>query len=239
MKSLRERWKEESKQMVRSEPKEEDTQKAFTIYKTDEDQRLVFGWASVAITVDGTVLEDRQHDMIEPEDLEEAAYEYVLNFRETGEEHLPGYRKKGRLVESCVFTPEKQKAMGIPENTLPVAWWIGFKIDDEDTWQRVKNGTYRMFSIEGRAQREEIEKSDRTARTFEEVLKFNPFHGWHGYFSSAANMKTYSANPKTKAGQMAIGRSAPNHGSVLNVHRESKGENIRQNQKWIETGQIS
>lgn len=145
----------------------------FEIYKADDDQHLVFGWASVAITVDGEELEDMQHDMIDPEDLEEAAYEYVLNFRDTGEEHLPGYRKKGRLVESCVFTPDKQKAMGIPAGTLPVAWWIGFKIDDEDTWRRVKDGTYRMFSIEGKAQREPIEKSAYDEWLEENMDKFS------------------------------------------------------------------
>ena len=149
----------------------------FTVYKADEDKHLVFGWASVSITVEGEPLEDRQHDLIEPGDLEDAAYEYVLNFRDTGEEHLPGYRKKGKLVESVVFTPEKQKAMGIPEGVLPVAWWVGFKIEDEDTWQRVKNGTYRMFSIEGVASREPVPVDETpVAKTFDDVLKFNPYH---------------------------------------------------------------
>jgi 8-oxo-dGTP pyrophosphatase MutT (NUDIX family) len=138
----------------------------FTIYKADEDKHLVFGWASVVLTVNGEELEDRQHDMIDPEDLEDAAYEYVLNFRDTGEEHLPGYRKKGKLVESVVLTKEKQKAMGIPDGILPVGWWIGFKIDDEDTWQRVKNGTYKMFSIEGKAQREPVKKARRNFEDF-------------------------------------------------------------------------
>ena len=182
----------------------EERQKEFRIYKADEDQRLVFGWASVAITVDGTVLEDRQHDTIDPEDLEEAAYEYVLNFRDTGEEHLPGYRKKGRLVESCVFTPEKQRAMGLPEGALPVAWWIGFKIDDEDTWQRIKDGTYKMFSIEGRAQREPIEKADSTARTFDEVLKFNPYHDGAGRFASASGATSMTVFTNSPQGQKAI-----------------------------------
>lgn len=129
----------------------------YTIMKTDDDKRLVFGWASVSITVDGQQLEDHQKDIIDPEDLEEAAYEYVLNFRDTGEEHISSLRKKGKLVESCVFTVEKQKAMGIPEGILPVGWWIGFKIEDDDAWEKVKNGTYKMFSIEGKATREPVE----------------------------------------------------------------------------------
>ena len=140
---------------------EEDAKKSVSILKTDDDKRLVFGWASVSITVDGEQLEDRQKDMIDPEDLEEAAYEYVLNFRDTGEEHISSMRKKGKLVESVVFTEEKQRAMGIPPGTLPVAWWIGFKIEDNAAWERVKNGTYKMFSIEGKANRIPVTKSRR------------------------------------------------------------------------------
>ena len=131
----------------------------YTVAKMDDDKRLVFGWASISITADGEQLEDLQHDLINPEDLEEAVYEYVLNFRDTGEEHRPHLRKKGKLVESCVFTTEKMKAMGLPEGILPVGWWIGFKIEDDEAWEKVKNGTYRMFSIEGKAQRVPVEKA--------------------------------------------------------------------------------
>lgn len=63
------------------------------------------------------------------------------------------------LIESVVFTEEKTQAMGIPPGTLPVGWWIGFKVLDEDVWEKVKDGTYRMFSIEGEAERVEV-KSD-------------------------------------------------------------------------------
>lgn len=131
----------------------------YTIAKMDDDKRLVFGWASISITTEGEQLEDLQHDLINPEDLEEAVYEYVLHFRDTGEEHRPHLRKKGKLVESCVFTAEKQRAMGLPEGILPVGWWIGFKIEDDEAWEKVKNGTYRMFSIEGKAQRVPVEKA--------------------------------------------------------------------------------
>ena len=334
----------------------------FSIYKTDDDKRLVFGWASVAVKVDGEQLEDRQKDIIDPEDLEEAAYEYVLNFRDTGEEHISSMRKKGKLVESCVFTEEKQRAMGIPPGTLPVAWWIGFKIEDDAAWARVKNGTYKMFSIEGKANRipvekrlvkgcgvlvvqdgkilagtrierggrgklcgpgghieegespenaakreafeefgiecqemtslgtlkggtsaiflcqkfkgtptpdevemtdaqwytiEELEDADlfppfeqslemlkrstekrpSVAKTFSDILKFNPFHDAKGRFASSNSFAFYSANPKTKAGAMAISRSAQaGHGATFNSHKESQGENINQNYAWLNGG---
>ena len=154
-------------------PKEEPTEKSFSIYKTDDDKRLVFGWASVSITVDGEQLEDRQQDMIDPEDLEEAAYEYVLNFRDTGEEHISTMRKKGKLVESCVLTAEKQKAMGIPEGILPIAWWIGFKIEDDEAWEKVKNRTYKMFSIEGKAKRIPVEKAAPVEKNIVEIVHLN------------------------------------------------------------------
>lgn len=150
--------------------KEGDTmdKEELTILKSDDDKRLVFGWASIAQTADGDTIKDRQNDVIEPDDLEEAAYEYVLNFRDTGEEHLESFRKKGKLVESCVFTAEKQKAMGLQPGTLPVGWWVGFYIEDEDAWQRIKNGTYKMFSIEGRAERVPLEQEEQVGKSAEE-----------------------------------------------------------------------
>lgn len=246
--NIKERWLAELKQMAISsetEMKEEDTKKSFSIYKTDDDKRLVFGWASISIKADGVQLEDRQKDIIDPEDLEEAAYEYVLNFRDTGEEHIPTMRKKGKLVESCVFTAEKQKAMGIPEGTLPVGWWIGFKIEDDAAWARVKNGTYKMFSIEGKANREPVEKAQRNydefpsydmwleenldatieeqreakahyqnrktvAKTFSDILKFNPYHDDRGRFSNAngyASFTTRTRDPKKQhMADMAVAR---------------------------------
>lgn len=191
--------------------KSEEVGKSFNVYKVDSDKRFVFGWASVSITVEGEQLEDRQKDMIDPDVLEEAAYDYVLHFRDTGEEHISTMRKKGKLVESCVFTAEKQKAMGIPEGILPIGWWIGFKIDDDDAWERVKNGTYKMFSIEGKAEREPVEKAAPVAKTFNEVLeeieKFNPYHGRDGRFATAGGATSFTYKPgASRAHDLAIQR---------------------------------
>ena len=77
----------------------------------------------------------------------------------------------------------------------------------------------------------------RIAKTFNEVItvsKFNPFHDRLGRFANKFGFKTYSANPKLKAAQPSINRSAQfGHGRTLNVHRESKGENIGQNYLWL------
>lgn len=125
----------------------------FKVMKSDDEKRLVFGWASVSMRVGGELIEDWQGDIVEPEELERAAYEYVLLYREGGEMHERG--GAAVLIESAVFTEEKIQVMGIPEGVLPVGWWIGFKVLDKEVWEKVKNGTYQMFSIEGEAERVE------------------------------------------------------------------------------------
>lgn len=127
----------------------------FQIMKSDDDKMLAFGWASVAIRVDGEVVVDWQKDIIEPDELENAAYEFVRLYREGGEMHERG--GAAVLIESVVFTEEKMQAIGIPAGTIPVGWWIGFKVTDSDVWEKVKDGTYQMFSIEGTAERVETE----------------------------------------------------------------------------------
>lgn len=126
----------------------------FAIMKSDDDRHLAFGWANVSVRTDGELVEDWQEDIIEPEDLEKAAYNFVELYREGGEMHERG--GAAVLVESVVFTEEKLAAMGIPAGTLPIGWWIGFRVLDDDVWEKVKDGTYSMFSIEGVAERVEV-----------------------------------------------------------------------------------
>ena len=124
------------------------------IAKIDEDQNLVFGWGYVSINKDGTQVIDHSQEMIDPEDLELAAYAFNLIFRETGEMHKGG--AKGRSVESLVVTPDKLQAMGLAKDALPQGWWLGFYIDDDEVFDKVKKGEYNMFSIQGIANREEV-----------------------------------------------------------------------------------
>lgn len=120
------------------------------IVKIDNDEHLVFGWANVAVRKDGTEVVDSHDHHIPSEDLEYAAYVYVLKFREGDEMHTE--EVKAHLVESFYVTPEKLEKMGLPSDSLPQGWWVGFYIEDDELWTRVKNGTYRMFSIAGVAQ---------------------------------------------------------------------------------------
>ena len=124
-------------------------QRMHKIAKTDPDRQLVFGWANVAVRKNGSTVVDHDNEQIAPQDLEDAAYLYNLQFREANEMHGPAV--KGRLVESLVVTKEKLTAMGLASDALPQGWWVGFHVD-ADTFAKVKAGVLNMFSIEGTAE---------------------------------------------------------------------------------------
>lgn len=121
------------------------------IAKMNDDQHLVFGWANVSITEDGDIPLDWQGDVTAPQVLEKAAYQYVLKNKGTGEMHQGD--TVGYLVESVMMTKQKMAAMGIPEGVVPEGWWIGFYVPDDEVVAKIKNGTYKMFSIQGKAKR--------------------------------------------------------------------------------------
>lgn len=238
-----------------------DSERTFEITKAEEDKRLVFGWANVATRANGEVIQDWQNDIVEPEDLEEAVYEYVLNFRDGGEEHVPDLRKKARMVESVVFTEEKLKAMGIPVGTVPLGWWIGFYVDDDEAWKKIKDGTYKMFSVEGQGQRVPTEDLDTrmkksfeagpedpedwpkkpVAKTFSELMKFNPYHDARGRFTGPGGYASFSANPQTKAGKLAIKREQKNnpligaaYGTMKTEGQKKQARRDRQSQRMAQ-----
>ena len=123
----------------------------FDVVALDEDRKLVFGWASVAITKDGSTVVDTQGDQIDPDTLEKAAYRYVLEDGDANAMH--GDERIGRPVESFVVTPEKLRKMGLAPGALPLGWWLGIHVDDDKVWGEVKTKKLRAFSIEGKAER--------------------------------------------------------------------------------------
>lgn len=126
-----------------------------TIAKIDQDRRRVFGWANVAVAKDGSTVIDSHDHCIDPEDLEEACYQFALEFRDAGLKHKGA--STGRMIECFMSTPEKLVAMGLASDSLPIGMWVGFQIDDPATWDQVKKGNVSMFSIQGRAVPVEVE----------------------------------------------------------------------------------
>jgi hypothetical protein len=139
-----------------------------TVVKADEDQKMVFGWASV-ISINGKSITDSQGDLITSDTLEAAGYDYVLEARKGGAMHKAeddgDVQQVAKMIESCVMTKEKQKAMqeSLTDQGIHatvdlgcVGWWIGFKVLDSDVWKDVKDGKLRAFSIGGKGKRQKI-----------------------------------------------------------------------------------
>jgi len=122
--------------------------------KKAADKGLVSGWANVAINSDGSLPLDWQDDVIMPETLEKAAIQFMMDYQDAGEMHKGN--PTGVVVESIVFTKAKQKIIGIPEGCVPEGWFITVKVTDEAVFEKVKDGTYKMFSIQGKANRIKI-----------------------------------------------------------------------------------
>lgn len=133
-----------------------------TFSKVDDEKQMVFGWCSVAKRADGTQVVDLQGDMIDIEEIEKSAYDYMLYSRKGGNMHRRTADDEvhhiGDCVESMVFTPDKIEKLGLPEN-FPQGWWYGMKIHDRDDWEDVKSGKRAGFSIHGKGRREPIEKN--------------------------------------------------------------------------------
>jgi len=120
----------------------------------NESKKLVSGWASIAKKADGTIPLDWQGDVISPDMLEDASISFMLEYRESGIMHEGN--SVATVVESIMFTKEKQQAIGIPEGCVPEGWFITVKVHDPEIFKKVENGVYKMFSIQGTAKRVKI-----------------------------------------------------------------------------------
>ena len=119
------------------------------ILKADEEQRLVYGWASV-VTEKGEPVVDRQGDVIEPETLVKAVNNFMENIRVGKEMHKGD--QMGAVIHSMPVTKEIGESLGIQSDRE--GWVVAFKVYDDDVWARVKSGELAAFSIGGRAIKE-------------------------------------------------------------------------------------
>jgi Putative phage serine protease XkdF len=128
------------------------------ITKLDNDQRVCWGWSSV--TVDkGKPVVDLQGDIIETDDLQKAVWEFMSSDRVSATMHGRDASGKpvrtGTVVDSIVITADLGKALGLEPGRE--GWFVGVKVDDPEVWAGVKDGTYSMFSIGGKAEYEAVE----------------------------------------------------------------------------------
>jgi hypothetical protein len=129
------------------------------IKKMDTEKRQVFGYCTVT-HVNGEAVVDRQGDYVPLDEIEKAAYTYVVESRKGGDMHsrdgeVPLHTSD--MIESFIVTPEKLEKMGLDANAVPHGWWVGFQVNDDKQWEMVKNGERTAFSIHGSGKR--VEKS--------------------------------------------------------------------------------
>lgn len=141
---------------------------SYVVKSANAEQQIVFGWANISLSADGTEVVDSHDEAIAPDDLEAAAYDFVVFERSSGEDHDAGYAPDGVMVESMMFTKEKLAALATDPNTgvlnddalrvmsetIPTGWWVGFHIPDAEAFARARSEK-SAFSIEGVAIREE------------------------------------------------------------------------------------
>lgn len=112
----------------------------YRICKRDTAARRIFGFA---VTDNGSGIENPQGYSVTGKDLELAVYEFMLALPAATD------RQPVSIIESCVFTEEKQQAIGIPSGILPpFAYWIGFEIHDPGIWEMVLQSDFPVFTIE-------------------------------------------------------------------------------------------
>jgi hypothetical protein len=120
------------------------------ILKTDDEQRIVYGWASV-VTENGVPVVDRQGDVIEADTLVKAVNEFMEHVR-VGKTMHSG-EQTGMVIHSLPVTKEICESLGIQCNRE--GWIVAYKVYDDAVWAMVKSGELAAFSIGGRAVKEE------------------------------------------------------------------------------------
>lgn len=121
------------------------------ILKTDEEQRMVYGWASV-VTEKGEPVVDRQGDVIEADTLVKAVNGFMEHVRVGKTMHVG--EQTGVIVHSMPITKEIGESLGISSDRE--GWIVAYKVYDDAVWEMVKSGELAAFSIGGRAIKEAI-----------------------------------------------------------------------------------
>lgn len=124
----------------------------FAFAKANSTGSYVRGWASV-VSADGKPIEDWQGDVIDIDDLRQAAHEFISDVRVGKAMH--GGSQIGEVVESLIIDDDIAKALGMADSRR--GWFVGMRVHDEAVQKRIRAGELKQFSIGGIGKRVEIE----------------------------------------------------------------------------------
>lgn len=138
-----------------SEGDEEDDEEVsmqVKVLKSDLEQRIVWGWASVA-TEQGKPVYDAHGDHISMDEIVFATNEFMKGPRTLKKQHSGG--AIGQVLHSLPLTKELAKALEI--DTEKEGWITGSYISDDESWEKAKSGELPALSIGGKGRRIEEE----------------------------------------------------------------------------------
>jgi hypothetical protein len=125
---------------------EVDISEGLEIVKVDDDRRLLYGvflWPEKA---------DHDGDVISVKDIEMVAHGFMADYRKVDEMH--NQIIEADIVESALAWEDNLKFFG---KTLDKGTWFGaIKVHDDIVWAKVKDGTYKGFSVRISGVREPI-----------------------------------------------------------------------------------
>lgn len=122
------------------------------IIKADDEQRIVWGWVSVA-TEAGLPVYDVHGDHIPMEELTKASVDFMRNYRVGKTEHFG--KQTSEVIALLPLSKSLADALGITTDREGLI--AGFKVLDDATWSGVKSGDLPAFSIGGRGERHAAE----------------------------------------------------------------------------------
>lgn len=127
--------------------KSSDISSSVNIIKADDEQRIVWGWASVA-TENGEPVFDIHGDHIPMEELTKASVDFMRNYRVGKTEHFG--KQTSEVIAMLPLSKSLAEALGIQTNREGLV--VGFKVHDDETWNGIKSGDLPAFSIGGRGE---------------------------------------------------------------------------------------
>lgn len=128
------------------------------VFKNDE-KHLIIGPALIPNKPIYRIYDDEEFEVVfEGDVIEKMAYEFMSKERTKSItlDHLD-FANDIAVVESWIKMSENDKSNDLGFN-LPIGtWFISMKVNDKETWDRIKNGELNGFSIESLVSLEEYE----------------------------------------------------------------------------------
>jgi hypothetical protein len=132
-------------------------QKMSTQFSLDEEKRMIYSPAmkpGILIPRLDEVTREKYFVTFKPETIERMAQRFLIEGRtnKTNYEHSDVKFEDVYLVESWIVNGQQDKAysLGYTPEQVPVGtWMVGFRVDNQEVWDMIKQGQVKGISIEG------------------------------------------------------------------------------------------